>query len=75
MPRKKSPYKQIANKDKEPKFYEIKDFEYFLTGEKMLSKNTAASYVSDLNLYAEYLVKYRDVIDPRDVKKEDIEAY
>ena len=26
MPRKKSPYKQIANKDKEPKFYEIKDF-------------------------------------------------
>ena len=75
MPRKKSPYKQIANKDKEPKFYEIKDFEYFLTGEKMLSKNTAASYVSDLNLYAEYLIKYRDVIDPRDVKKEDIEAF
>ena len=75
MPRKKSPYKQIANKDKEPTFYEIKDFEYYLTGEKMLSVNTANSYTSDLNLYAEYLIKYRKINDPRDVLKEDIEAY
>lgn len=75
MPRKSSPYKQIANKDKEPTFYEIKDFEYYLTGEKMLSINTANSYVSDLNLYAEYLIKYRKINDPRDVLKEDIEAY
>lgn len=75
MPRKSSPYKQVLNKDKEPTFYEIKDFEFYLTGEKMLSNNTANSYISDINLYSSYLIKYRKLNDPRDVSKEDIEAY
>ena len=75
MPREKSPYKQIANKDKEPTFYEIKEFVYYLTGEKMLSKNTAISYETDLNKYCEYLKKYRNVLEVGDISKEDIEAY
>lgn len=75
MPRVKSPYKQQLNKDKEPEFYEIMDYSLFLVGEKMLSENTRSSYVSDLNLYAKYLKKYRKIFDAKDVSQEDIEAY
>ena len=55
MPRVSSPYKQTLNKDKEPVFYEIKEFSFYLTGEKMLSNNTATSYETDLTKYCEYL--------------------
>lgn len=75
MPRVKSHFKQIPNKDKEPVFFEIKEFVYYLTGEKMLSNNTAVSYETDLNKYCEYLKKYRNVFDVADITKEDIEAY
>lgn len=75
MPRVSSPYKQIPNKDKEPVFYKIKEFSYYLTGEKMLSKNTATSYETDLNKYCEYLKKYRNIFDVSDITKDDIEAY
>lgn len=75
MPREKSPYKQVPNKDKEPPFYEIKEFILYLLGEKMLSTNTANSYETDLNKYCEYLKKYRNVFDVIDITKEDIEAY
>ena len=75
MPRVKSPYKQIPNKDKEPVFYEIKEFSYYLTGEKMLSNNTAAGYETDLIKYCEYLKANRNVFEVGDVRKEDIEAY
>ena len=30
MPRQSSPYKQVLNKDKEPVFYEIKEFILYL---------------------------------------------
>ena len=63
MPREKSPYKQVPNKDKEPPFYEIKEFILYLLGEKMLSTNTANSYETDLNKYCEYLKKYRNIFD------------
>ena len=75
MPRQKSPYKQTLNKDKEPLFYELKEFILYLMGEKMLSANTANSYESDLNKYFEYLKKYRNIIDVTDISKDDIEAY
>lgn len=75
MPRVSSPYKQIPNKDKEPVFYEIKEFVFYLTGEKMLSKNTATSYETDLVKYCEYLKKYRNILEVGDISKEDIEAY
>ena len=75
MPKEKSPYKQIQNKYKEPEFYEIKDFLYYLSGEKMLSKNTVNSYESDLNIYAKYIKKYRKILSANDISKEDIEAY
>ena len=75
MPRVKSPYKQIPNKDKEPVFYEIKEFSYYLTGEKMLSNNTTAGYETDLIKYCEYLKANRNVFEVGDVRKEDIEAY
>lgn len=75
MPRESSPYKQVLNKDKDPHFYEIKEFIMYLTGVKMLSKNTASSYETDLNKYFEYLKKYRNVFDVIDITKADIEAY
>jgi site-specific recombinase XerD len=75
MPRESSPYKQVLNKDKEPVFYEIKEFILYLMGEKMLSTNTAKSYETDLNKYCEYLKKYRNINDVIDVEKEDVEAY
>ena len=75
MPRQSSPYKQVLNKDKEPVFYEIKEFILYLMGEKMLSQNTANSYETDLNKYCEYLKKYRNVYDVADITKEDIEGY
>ena len=75
MPREASAFKQIPNKDKEPIFYEIKEFVLYLVGEKMLSQNTASSYESDLNKYAEYLKKYRNIYDVADITKEDVESY
>jgi len=75
MPRQSSPYKQVPNKDKDPEFYEITDFIYDITGVKGLSKNTADSYTSDLNLYAIYIKKYRKKEYAEDIIKEDIEAY
>ena len=75
MPRQRSPYKQVLNKDKEPVFYEIKEFVLYLMGEKMLSVNTANSYETDLNKYCEYLKKYRNINDVIDIEKADIEAY
>lgn len=75
MPRVKSPFKQIPNKDKDPVFFEIKEFVFYLTGEKMLSANTANSYETDLNKYCEYLNKNRTVFEVADIKKSDIEAY
>ncbi len=75
MPRESSPYKQVLNKDKEPHFYEIKEFVMYLTGVKMLSKNTASSYETDLNKYSEYLTKYRNIYDVCDITKDDVEAY
>lgn len=75
MPREKSLVKRPLNASLEPTFYEIRDFEMYLTGEKMLSKNTAQSYVSDLNLYAKYMYKYRHLEFADEIRKEDIEAY
>ena len=75
MPRQSSPYKQVLNKNKEPVFYEIKEFILYLMGEKMLSANTAQSYETDLNKYCEYLKKYRNIYDVIDITKEDIESY
>ena len=75
MPRQSSPYKQVLNKDKEPVFYEIKEFILHLMGEKMLSTNTAQSYETDLNKYCEYLKKYRNVFDVADITKDDVESY
>lgn len=75
MPRVSNAYKQVLNKDKEPVFYEIKEFILYLIGEKMLSQNTASSYETDLNKYGEYLKKYRNINDIADIEKEDIESY
>ena len=73
--RQKSHYKQQLNKDKEPEYYEIKDFLWYLRGEKFLSENTIKSYESDLNKYAYYLKKYRAKEDPAFIDTKDIEAY
>lgn len=71
----KSPYKQPLNKDKDPEYYEIKDFCYYLSGEKRLSDNTVKSYENDLNKYAYYLKKYKHLDDPTYISEKDINDY
>lgn len=73
--RQKSPYKQQLNKDKEPEFYEIKDFCYYLEGEKRLAYNTIVSYQNDLNKYALYLKKYKNIEDIDLIEEKDINDY
>lgn len=60
---------------KEITFYELSDFKYYLESEKRLAKNTVISYVSDLNKYFEFLIKYQHITNLEDVKATNIEKY
>ncbi|NCC81477.1 MAG: site-specific tyrosine recombinase XerD [Clostridia bacterium] len=51
----------------------IKDFEDYLTLEKGLSKNTITSYISDLEIFQEFLEKTK--LDILYIKEEDIQKY
>ena len=53
----------------------IKEYEYYLHGSLSLSKNTCESYVSDINKYVEFLLKYRKSDNPEDITLEDIRSY
>lgn len=61
--------------EKEVVFYEISDFKYYLQGDKRCSKNTVNAYITDLNLYGEFLKKYQDVYDVADIEREHINKY
>ena len=62
--------------EKEISFYEFSDFKYHLQIDKRLSKNTIQAYMTDLELYGEFLKKYQlDVKFITDVQKEHIEKY
>lgn len=72
---KTSIYKRQLKKDKEPSFFEITDFKYYLQGDLRREENTVLSYESDLNQYGTYLKKYRNIFEANEIRKEDIEAY
>ena len=62
--------------EKEISFYEFSDFKYHLQIDKRLSKNTIQAYMTDLELYGEFIKKYQlDVKFITDVQKEHIEKY
>ena len=48
------------------------EFKYYLTSEKMVSKNTVASYVKDIENYLNYLENYRMIDDVSFIKSDDI---
>ncbi len=55
--------------------YVLKDFEYYLNNELGLSKNTLEAYLKDIKLYLDYLIKYRDPSDIKDIREDDIKSY
>ena len=62
--------------EKEISFYEFSDFKYHLQIDKRLRKNTIQAYMTDLELYGEFIKKYQlDVKFITDVQKEHIEKY
>ncbi len=62
--------------EREISFYEFSDFKYHLQIDKRLSKNTIQAYMTDLELYGEFIKKYQlDVKFITDVQKEHIEKY
>ncbi len=61
--------------EKEIIFYEISDFKYYLQTDKRASKNTINAYLSDLELYAEFLKKYQGVSDVTEIDREHIQKY
>ncbi|MDE7213784.1 MAG: site-specific tyrosine recombinase XerD [Anaeroplasmataceae bacterium] len=61
-------------KDREISFYEISEFRYHLMS-KRLSPNTIAAYMTDLELYGEFLVKYQNIKDIYLVTEDEINKY
>lgn len=61
--------------EKEVIFYEISDFKYYLQNDKRASKNTIQAYLTDLNLYAEFLKKYQNIYDVTEIEREHIHKY
>lgn len=64
-------------KDRKVSFYEFSDFRYHLQTDKRLSPNTISAYMTDLELYGEFLLKYQQDIeeDITRVKDEHIHKY
>ena len=62
-------------KDREVSFYEFSDFRYHLQTDKRLSANTISAYMTDLELYGEFLVKYQGLKDITFVTEEHINKY
>ncbi|MDE7263174.1 MAG: site-specific tyrosine recombinase XerD [Anaeroplasmataceae bacterium] len=62
-------------KNREVSFYEFSDFKYYLQTDKRLSPNTIAAYMTDLELYGEFLIKYQNRSDIATVTEEHINRY
>ena len=65
----------LKKKEKEITFYEFSDFKYHLQIDRRLSENTIKSYITDLELYGEFLVKYQNINDITYVDEEHILKY
>lgn len=53
----------------------IKEYEYYLHGSLSLSNNTCEAYISDINKYVDFLLKYRNIKVPEDISLDDIRSY
>ena len=53
----------------------LKEFEYYLRGEKNVSEATFDAYISDLSKYDYFLTTYRNKFDVKDINIEDIRKY
>ena len=62
-------------KDREIKYYEFSDFRYHLQTDKRLSQNTIKAYMTDLELYGEFLYKYQGITDITLVDQIHIDRY
>ena len=65
----------LKKTEKEIRFYEFSDFKYHLQIDRRLSENTIKSYMSDLELYGEFLYKYQGLNDITYVEEEHINKY
>lgn len=65
----------VKKKEKEVTFYEFSLFKYHLQVERRLSENTVKSYITDLELYGEFLSKYQNINDITYVEEEHINKY
>ncbi|MCM1130547.1 MAG: site-specific tyrosine recombinase XerD [Roseburia sp.] len=61
-------------KDREISFYEFSEFRFYLL-DKRLSPNTISAYMTDLELYGEFLVKYQNLKDIAEVTEDHINKY
>lgn len=53
----------------------LKEYEYYLTSEKMMSSNSVESYMNDCTNYVNYLIEKCGIIDMMDVSADDIRDY
>lgn len=61
--------------NKDISFYEFSDFRYYLQNDKRLSDNTVSAYMTDLELYGKFLIKYQNISDITYVNDEHINKY
>lgn len=55
--------------------YLINDFQFYLSNERGLSKNTLSAYMIDIKSYGLYLETYYKINDPKDIETKHIEAF
>ena len=53
----------------------LKEFEYYLTSEKMMSQNSVSSYINDCTNYVDFLVNKCEIDDMNDVTSDDIRMF
>ena len=53
----------------------LKEFEYYLRGEKNVSEATFDAYISDLKNYEYFITTYRNKVDVKEIFLEDIRKY
>lgn len=53
----------------------IAEYLHYIRGELKLSKNTCLSYQTNVKRYIDYLVKYRNIKDPKDITVDDIRGF
>lgn len=53
----------------------LREFHYYLISELSLSNNTWQSYERDVKQYINYVVKYRNVLEPSDISISDLRSF